>query len=73
MREAARQGGGKLVLVTADDEDVRQLSNLIERSIAAAPVQQGERWKDAGYGVMVFFFVLVLPFFRRGGAVRMGT
>jgi Ca-activated chloride channel family protein len=73
MRESARQGGGKLVLVTPDDEDVRQLSNLIERSIAAAPIQQGERWKDAGYGVMVVFFILVLPFFRKGGAVRMET
>ena len=73
MRKAARAGGGALVLVTPDDSDVRQLSARIERSIAAAPTQEGERWKDAGYYLMLMAFVLVLPFFRRGGAVAVSN
>jgi Ca-activated chloride channel family protein len=70
MRQAARAGGGALVLVTPDDSDVRKLSARIERSISAAPAQEGERWKDAGYYLVVLAFLLMLPLFRQGGAVR---
>jgi Ca-activated chloride channel family protein len=73
MRRAARAGGGTLVLVTPDDSDVRQLSARIESSIAAAPAQEGERWKDNGYYLLVLFFILGLSFFRKGGAVRVGS
>jgi Ca-activated chloride channel family protein len=73
MRQVAGDLGGDLVRVTPDDSDVRQLNARIERSIAAAPVQEGERWKDAGY-LMIFVLVLiVLPLFRKGGAVRLGS
>jgi Ca-activated chloride channel family protein len=73
MQEAARAGGGALVLVTPDDSDVRQLNKRIESSIAAAPAQDGERWKDAGYYLLPVFALLLLPFFRRGSAVRLGS
>ena len=73
MRKAAKAGGGALVLVTPDDSDVRRLSTQIEHSIAAAPAQEGERWKDAGYYLLLGLFMLVLPFFRRGGAVSVST
>ncbi len=73
MRKAAKAGGGALVLVTPDDSDVRKLSAQIEHSIAAAPAQEGERWKDAGYYLLLGLFMLVLPFFRRGGAVSVST
>jgi Ca-activated chloride channel family protein len=73
MRLAAKAGGGALVQVTPDDSDVRRLSARIERSIAAAPTQEGERWRDAGYYLVLVFAVLVLPFFRKGGAVRLGS
>jgi len=72
MQQAAKAGGGALVLVTADDSDVRRLSARIEHSIAAAPTQEGERWKDQGYLIMWLFAVLALGFFRPGGAVRVG-
>ena len=72
MRKAAKAGGGALVLVTPDDSDVRKLSAQIEHSIAAAPTQEGERWKDMGYYVMAGLFILVLQFFRSGGSVRVG-
>jgi len=73
MRKAAKALGGALVLVTPDDSDVRKLNARIEHSIAAAPALEGERWKDAGYYLVLAFAVLVLPFFRRGGAVEVGT
>lgn len=73
MERAAKAGGGSLVLATPDDSDVRQLSARIESSIAAAPAQDGERWKDNGYYLLVLFFVLALSFFRKGGAVRVGA
>lgn len=73
MREAAKAGGGSLVLVSPDDSDVRQLSSRIERSIASAPAQEGERWKDAGYYLLILLIILVLPLFRRGGAVAVNT
>jgi len=73
MREAARAAGGKLVRVTPDDSDVQQLGAQIERSIAAAPTQQGERWKDSGYLLMFGMMLIILPMFRKGAAVRMGS
>jgi len=71
MRKAAKAGGGALVLVTPDDSDIRQLNARIDRSIAAAPVQEGERWKDAGYYLVLLFSALALLFFRPGGAVAL--
>lgn len=71
MREAARGGGGKLVLVTADNEDIQKLNRQIESSIAAAPTQEGERWKDAGYGLMMVLLLVALPLWRKGGGVRL--
>jgi Ca-activated chloride channel family protein len=73
MQKAARAGGGTLVLVTPDDSDVRQLSARIERSIAAAPTQEGERWKDAGYYLVLVLAALGLLFFREGGAVSLSS
>ena len=73
MRKAAKAGGGALVLVTPDDSDIRKLSAQIEHSIAAAPTQEGERWKDMGYYMVIVFVLLMLPFFRPGGAVAVRT
>ena len=69
MQRAARAGGGSLVLATPDRGDVERLKARIDRSIASAPVQEGERWKDAGYYLMPLFAVFFLLFFRPGGAV----
>jgi Ca-activated chloride channel family protein len=73
MRAAAKAGGGSLVLVSPDDSDVRQLSGRIERSIAAAPPQEGERWKDAGYYLLIVLAMLMLPLWRKGGAVAVSS
>lgn len=69
MRAAARAAGGALFTVTPDDADVRGLAARIERSLESAPAQDGERWKDGGYGLLLLFFLLALIFFRPGGAV----
>jgi len=71
MRSAAAAGGGSLVLITPDDSDVRQLTARVERSIASAPVQEGERWKDAGYFLVWPLVLILLPAFRRGGGVSL--
>lgn len=71
MRSVAAAGGGSLVLITPDDGDVRQLAARVERSIASAPVQEGERWKDAGYFLIWPLILILLPAFRRGGGVSL--
>ena len=71
MQRAARAGGGSLVRVTPDNSDLKRLNAGIERSIASAPVQEGERWKDAGYYLLPLFAVFFLLFFRPGGAVAL--
>lgn len=71
MQRAARAGGGSLVLATPDRSDVQRLNVRIDRSIASAPVQEGERWKDAGYFLLPLFAVFFLLFFRPGGAVAL--
>jgi Ca-activated chloride channel family protein len=73
LQQTARAGGGRLAVVTPDDADVRSLAAGIERSIAAAPVLEGERWKDAGYYLLLLFAALVLLLFRPGGAVALQT
>ena len=73
LQQAARSGGGSLVVVTPDDSDVNDLSRLIERSFASAPPQEGERWKDEGYYLLVLLSLLVLGFFRKGGAVAVNS
>ncbi len=69
MKAAADAAGGDLILPSADDRDVKQLNAKIERSIARAPAQEGERWKDGGYLFLPFLMLLALFFFRPGGAV----
>jgi len=71
MRAAADAAGGDLTLPSADGTDVRQLSARIERSLARAPAQEGERWNDAGYPLLPVILLLALFFFRSGGAVDM--
>ena len=66
MQSVARAGGGTLVRITPDDTDLKQLASRIERSIASAPVQEGERWKDAGPWLVLLLLPLALAGFRRG-------
>jgi len=60
LRQAARVMGGTVTTLTADKQDVENLSAKIERSISHVPAQEGQQWKDAGYYLFLF---------RQGGAV----
>lgn len=69
MRRAAQAGGGGYVAIRPDDGDLRQLNGQLERSLAAAAVQQGERWKDFGYYLVWLVAAGSLLFWRRGGGI----
>jgi len=69
LHEAARVMGGTVTTVTADKQDVKNLSAKIERSISHVPAQEGQQWKDAGYYLLVLLALIMLFFFREGGAV----
>ena len=73
MRDAARAGGGAYVPITPDEYDLEQLDSRVTRSIASAPVNEGERWKDAGYYLLWLLLPLSLMFWRRGGGVVVGA
>jgi Ca-activated chloride channel family protein len=69
MREAARILNGSLTLASVDDADVQRLNGLVARSFANAPPSEGERWRDAGYYLLPLLVLLLLTFFRTGGAM----
>ena len=69
LRKAARVMGGTVTSVTADKSDIENLSAKIERSISHVPAAEGQQWKDSGYYLLVLLALVLLTFFRRGGAV----
>ena len=73
MKNAASAGGGSFVAVTPDASDLQKLNARITNSIAAAPAQEGERWKDAGYWLLWPLLFVFLLFWRKGGGVPLRT
>lgn len=71
LREAARVMDGTVTEVTADKRDIEKLSAGIESSIKNAPAQEGQRWKDEGYYLLILLALIILTFFRRGGSVSL--
>ena len=71
LRDAARTMDGTVTEVTPDKRDVESLSASIERSIKSAPTQEGQRWKDEGYYLLILLALILLTFFRRGGSVTL--
>ncbi len=71
LRKAARVMDGTVTEVTADKRDVESLSASIESSIKNAPTQEGQRWKDEGYYLLILLALILLTFFRRGGSVTL--
>ncbi len=69
LRKAADAMGGSVNTVTADKGDVENLSAKVERSISSAPASEGQQWQDAGYYLLWLLALVMLFFFRRGGAV----
>lgn len=69
MRDLARAGGGGYYPVTPDNQDMQSLANDVERGIRSAPGGEQDQWRDMGYWLLPLLAILLLPFFRRGGAV----
>jgi len=69
LRDAASAMGGNVITVTADKSDIENLSVKIERSISHAPASEGQQWLDAAYYLLWLLALIMLFFFRRGGAV----
>jgi len=70
MEAAARALGSSMVEVSVDDSDVRKLARRFDRQPAGGTAEQGERWRDAGYYLLLPLALIVLLWFRRGWAVR---
>ena len=69
LEAAADAMSGTVTIVTADKSDVQRLSSRIQRSISTAPATEGQQWKDQAYYLLFILALLMLSFFRRGGAV----
>lgn len=68
---AAGSGGGRFVAVTADGSDVAALARVVESRVAPVATDEGgERWKDAGYGLVPILVLIALLWSRPGWAVR---
>jgi Ca-activated chloride channel family protein len=71
LREAARVMDGTVTEVTAGKRDIESLSARIDSSIKNAPAQEGQRWKDEGYYLLILLALILLIFFRQGGSVTL--
>jgi Ca-activated chloride channel family protein len=69
LRRAASTLGARLVRLTPDDSDVRELARNTKFS-AATERTGGERWKDFGYWLVSPLALASLCWFRRGWMVR---
>ncbi len=69
LRRLAEAGGGRLLRLTGDDRDIRQL--LADESLDAGQVEtrQGRKsriWEDRGWWLLPLIVLAFLPLFRRG-------
>lgn len=67
---AARSLEGQVVEVSVDDSDVKTLARRLDRRFSGGSDGEGERWRDAGYPLLLPLALIVLLWFRRGWAVR---
>jgi len=70
FERAARLLGGEVFEVSIDDSDVARLARRLEKRAGHGGVEEGRRWRDAGYYLIVPLALLVLAGFRRGWVVR---
>lgn len=65
MQKAASELGADLILMSADDSDIKRLLNLIDNNFQQAQNEQQE-YQDGGIYLLAFIALLVLLWFRPG-------
>jgi len=71
LKRRAADLGARLVLVTSNQQDVDQVMQSIEKAFSgAAADEEGLRWRDDGYWLVIPILVLALFWFRPGWVVR---
>lgn len=71
MKRAAQALGGSLTLATPDRSDVEALARQSQRQVRDVADNQRAQWLDRGYWLLPLLALLMLPLFRRGGAMAM--
>ncbi len=69
LEALAQAGGGRMVRLSADDSDIRQLEpdKLPEKDqLQALEGRQSRIWEDRGWWLLPLVILLFLPLFRRG-------
>jgi Ca-activated chloride channel family protein len=69
MEQVVRAAGGDLFLVSPDESDVTKLASSVERGIRSVADDEQDQWRDMGYWLLPALLLLLIPFFRPGGAV----
>jgi len=69
LQQAAKSLNGSVTTVSADKSDIETIARRIDSSLNHAPEGEGQQWLDAGYYLLPLLALLLLTFFRRGGAV----
>lgn len=59
----------RLVQTTVDSDDVEGIARRLDRSGAAAPPGEAERWRETGYWLSFLIVALALGWFRRGWVI----
>ncbi len=62
-------GGGQFIAITPDGSDVEALAGGVERGVQTVTDDERDQWRDMGYWLLPLLALLLLPFFRDGGAV----
>ena len=63
---AAKAGGGSVTRFSSDRTDVEQLARRIQQTATTSSEEGGDRWQDAGYGLIPMLVFLGIFWFRKG-------
>ena len=69
LRNLANKTGGRVIEVTVDNSDIRQLNQAVERNMQLNG-ESSMPWKDMGYGLLIPMAIIMLLWFRKGWLVQ---
>ncbi|MFS8115220.1 VWA domain-containing protein [Rhizobium jaguaris] len=73
LQNLHRLTGADVATATADDTDIRWVSQRIRSNFAEKKATEGDRWRDMGWWLVVPVVVALALSFRRGWVVRTGV